>query len=417
MDPLSVLFVVVLIAAFYMAWTVGANDVANAVGTSVGSHAITIGQAIVVAAVFEFIGAFVIGDQVTNTIRKGIIDTAMFEDTPLLLAIGMTAALISTGIWLQIATLKGLPVSTTHAIVGAVLGFGLVFSGADTVHWEEIGRIASSWIVSPFVGGILSYAVFFLIRRYILDADNPVLSMKRWAPWLVFITLAVLLSMLLPQAIHKFIILDNNNAVAYATALALATIGGITTAVLTRVYVVETTSREDALHRVEKVFGRMQVITACFMALAHGSNDVANAIGPAAAVVSIIQDGVVSNTSVVPAWLLALGGAGIVLGVATFGRHVITTIGTGITEITPTRGFSAEFGAAFTVLIGSLSGLPLSTTQVLVGCVIGVGLARGIAGLNLKVIGRIMSSWIITIPATAFITAILSFLMWQLWTL
>lgn len=415
MDPLSVLFVVVLLAAFYMAWNVGANDVANAVGTSVGSHAVTVRQAVIIAAIFEFIGAFVIGDEVTNTIRKGIIDPETFADQPLLLAIGMTASLIATGVWLQIATLKGLPVSTTHAIVGAVLGFGLVFAGFETVHWNEIGRIAASWIVTPIIGGAISYGLFYIIKRYILDAINPIASLKRWAPWLVFLVLAVLLSMFLRECLHKFVIVENNDGVAYLISFLLALTGGVTASVMMKIYVVETNSREDALRRVEKVFGHIQVITACFMAMAHGSNDVANAIGPAAAVVSIIQEGVVSNTSVVPAWLLGLGGVGIVIGVATFGRRVIATIGKGITEITPTRGFSAEFGAAFTILIGSLSGLPLSTTQVLVGCVIGVGLARGIAGLNLKMIGKIMSSWIVTIPATATVSAALSFIMWHLW--
>lgn len=415
MDSSLLLLIVAIIGAFYMAWNIGANDVANAMGTSVGSHALTIKQAVIVAAIFEFAGAFLVGDQVTNTIKKGIVDPMIFADDPQVFAAGMLASLLATAFWLQFASFRGLPVSTTHSIVGAVLGFGIVSAGTSAIHWGALTGIVASWFVSPLIGGLLSFCMFFIIRRYILDAQNPILALKKLAPLLMFGVLTMLFTMFLRKSLCKLIVFERNDLAAFLAAMMLAIIFSVVARVLMGRLNHQNNDRETSLRLVEKAFAYIQPITACFMALAHGSNDVANAIGPAAAVVSVWRDGNVVVQSMVPFWLLALGGFGIVVGLATYGRRVIATIGKGITEITPTRGFSAEFGAAFTILIGSLLGVPLSTTQVLVGCVIGVGLARGMAGLNVNVIKKIMSSWVITIPATGVISALICLLFKLFW--
>ncbi|MES2503543.1 MAG: inorganic phosphate transporter [Myxococcota bacterium] len=398
MDSTLIVLGVSLLVGFYMAWTIGASDVANAMGTSVGSHALTIKQAILVAAVFEFAGAFLVGGHVTNTIKQGIIDPLSFAGDPILFAWGMTGALLSTGIWLQVASAKGLPVSTTHSLIGALIGFGVVCRGPEAIQWQALGGIVLSWITAPILGGLLAWVVFFGIRKYVLDSKEPLVMTQRWAPWMLFVVVLVLVSLFLSPGLW------------WAAAL-FSGIGALVFAKSIKKITNYSKNRDDALARVERVFAWLQVITACFMALAHGSNDVSNAIGPVAAVISIVQNHHIVLSSSVPWWLLALGGAGIVLGLATYGRKVIETIGHSITEITPTRGFAAEFGAAFTVLVGSHFGLPLSTTQVLVGAIIGVGLARGIAGLNLIVVRKIISSWAVTIPATCIVSASLSWIL------
>ncbi|MBL4818616.1 MAG: inorganic phosphate transporter [Deltaproteobacteria bacterium] len=395
MDANFIVLGVALLVGFYMAWSIGASDVANVMGTSVGSHAVTIKQAILIAAVFEFVGAFWIGGHVTNTIKQGIINPLSFAGDPMLFAWGMTAALFSTGIWLQFAASRGLPVSTTHSVIGSLIGFGLVGRGVDAVQWDALGKIFLSWTIAPFLGGIIAWFLFFCICKYMLDSEKPLETTQRLAPVMLFGVILVLVALFLPKSYWWLaVVAASLSAFVFAKAIAK---------VLDRA-----DNRDDALKRVERVFGWLQVITACFMALAHGSNDVSNAIGPVAAVISIVHHQHIVLSSQVPMWLLAMGGAGIVLGLATYGRRVIETIGSGITEITPTRGFAAEFGASFTILVGSHMGLPLSTTQVLVGAVIGVGFARGIAGLNLSVIKKILSSWVITIPATCLLSSCLS---------
>ncbi|MBH1989433.1 MAG: inorganic phosphate transporter [Myxococcaceae bacterium] len=395
MDTTLLVLALALLVGFYMAWSIGASDVANAMGTSVGSHALTIKQAIAIAAIFEFLGAFLVGGHVTNTIKQGIVDPLSFVSDPLLFAWGMTAALFSTGIWLQFASAKGLPVSTTNSLVGAIIGFGLVSRGVDSVKWQMLGRISLSWIISPVLGGMIALITFFAIRKYILDSKDPLAITQKWAPWILCSVVLVLVSLFIPTKLLWMPLLASPLvAFAFSRAIRRVTHKAI--------------DRNDTLARVEKVFAWIQVITACFMAFAHGSNDVSNAIGPVAAVIAIAFSHHIVITSQVPWWLLGMGGIGIVLGLATYGRKVIETIGHSITEITPTRGFAAEFGAAFTILVGSHFGLPLSTTQVLVGAVIGVGLARGISGLNLIVIRRILNSWIITMPATCAISMVLN---------
>lgn len=395
MDTTLIVLGLSLLVGFYMAWTIGASDVANAMGTSVGSHALTIKQAICVAAIFEFLGAFLFGGHVTNTIKHGIVDPLSFSGDPLLFAWGMTAALLSTGIWLQFASAKGLPVSTTNSVIGAIIGFGLVTRGFEAIKWGALGGIALSWVISPLLGGLIALLVFFAIRKYVLDSKEPLVVTQRFAPLILCGVVLTLLSLFMPKNL-------------FWLAILVSAAGALVFSRYIRRITARSDNRDDTLARVERVFAWLQVITACFMAFAHGSNDISNAIGPVAAVISIAFNHHIVLTSQVPWWLLAMGGLGIVIGLATYGRKVIETIGHSITEITPTRGFAAEFGAAFTILVGSHFGLPLSTTQVLVGAVIGVGLARGIAGLNLLVIRKILSSWVITMPATCFVSACLN---------
>ena len=408
-----VVLVAALIGGLYMAWGIGANDVANAMGTSVGSGALTLLAAIMVAGVLEFAGAVLIGSNVTQTISKGIVDTAMFEvtgplgaDGPMILAIGMLCALVAAAAWLHLATHLGLPVSTTHSIVGAVVGIGVASFGIGGVEWGTLGQIIGSWVVSPLLGGLLAFLSFFAIRRYILNQSDPVRATNRAAPYLVAIVVAVMVL----SFIYK--VLKNRTDVPPAVlALGAAFGAGIVAGVLTFALVrnLAPAPGMSAYDYVERVFGVLQIATACFVAFAHGANDVANAVGPLAAVVTLYQADFASVAGQVgvPLWVLVLGGGGIVLGLATMGYKVIATIGKEITEITPTRGFCAEFGAATTVLFASSLGLPISTTHTLVGAVIGVGFARGIGALNMRVIRNIANSWIATVPVSAGVAAIL----------
>ncbi len=403
-----------LVTGLYMAWNIGANDVANAMGTSVGSGALTLKGAILVAAVFEFGGAVLVGSQVSETVRTGILNPALFEVTgafgaegPLLLALGMSGALLAAAVWLQIATSFGLPVSTTHSIVGAVVGFGLVAVGLEGVDLGQVGRIAASWVVSPLLGAVLGFLIFVFIRRHILRSADPVAATVRIGPHLVGLVGAILTLSFVYKVLSN-IIADPHPALAVVAALGVG--GGA--AVVTQQVVVHPAVALDGdgerLDYVERIFGGLQVMTAGFVAFAHGSNDVANAVGPLAAVLQIAGAGFreVPAAVPVPGWLLAAGGLGIVVGLATYGYKVIRTIGRHITELTPTRGFSAEFGAASTVLVASLLGLPISTTHTLVGAVIGVGLAHGMAALDLRTVTRIVNSWIATLPAAAALSAV-----------
>jgi PiT family inorganic phosphate transporter len=408
-----VVLVAALVGGLYMAWGIGANDVANAMGTSVGSGALTLLAAIMVAGVLEFAGAVLIGANVTQTISKGIVDTAMFEvtgplgaDGPMLLAIGMLCALVAAASWLHLATHLGLPVSTTHSIVGAVVGIGVASFGIRGVEWGSLLQIVGSWVVSPLLGGGLAFLSFFAIRRYILNQNDVVKATNRATPYLVAVVVAVMVL----SFIYK--VLKNRADVPPAVLALGAAIGaGIVAGVLTFAMVrnLAPAPGMSAYDYVERVFGVLQIATACFVAFAHGANDVANAVGPLAAVVTLYQAGftTVAGEVGVPLWVLVLGGGGIVLGLATMGYKVIATIGKEITEITPTRGFCAEFGAATTVLLASSLGLPISTTHTLVGAVIGVGFARGIGALNMRVIRNIANSWLATVPLSAGVAAIL----------
>lgn len=407
----TVFLVMAIIFGVYMSYGIGANDVANAMGTSVGSGAINVKQAILIAAIFEFAGAFIAGGNVTSTIRKGIIDAEAIAGTPELLVYGMLASLLAAGVWLMVASSRGWPVSTTHSIVGAIVGFAVAGIGMDSVHWDKIGAIAASWIVSPLLGGVIALLLMLSIRKLILNADDPFRSAKTWGPVYVFLVGWIVSLVTLFKGL-KHLKLELSTAESFV----VATIIGVVVALIgklliNRVKVDEKADRSFHYASVEKVFVPMMIFTACAMAFAHGSNDVANAVGPLAAVVSTVDSGgLVGQKAALPIWILILGGIGIVVGLATMGYKVMQTIGTKITELTPTRGYCATLAAATTVVLASKTGLPVSTTHIAVGAVMGVGLARGIGALDLRVIGSIVLSWIITLPAGAILAALFFFL-------
>lgn len=475
----TILLGITLVFGFYMAWNIGANDVANAMGTSVGSKALTLKQAVILAAILEFAGAFLVGANVTDTVRKGMFDPQLFNDDIYSLVYGMMAALLAAGIWLNIATYFGWPVSTTHSIVGAVIGFVLIVQGAAAIEWAKVSEIVASWFISPVMSGTISFVIFSLIRKFIFQSKDKVKAVKRAAPFIVFIVIVVLSLVLVYKGL-KNLNLDLN----FIEAMTAASIAGIICAIVS-IFLVkrfkfipkyndledesEPLAKKEALvaeltsvtknldnltvdptsdliksrintieseikdlikeveedvdasgsmgdsdygtQYVEKIFVGLQILSACFVAFAHGSNDVANAIGPIAAVVDIIQTKSVSMSVAVPLWILGLGGIGIVIGLATWGYKVIFTIGEKITELTPSRGFSAEFGAAITIVIASRMGLPISTTHTLVGAVLGVGLARGVKSLDLKVVRDIMASWFITLPVSAILSIVIYYVL------
>jgi len=405
---------IILAALFglFMAWGVGANDVANAMGTSVGSRALTVKQAVIIAAIFEFTGAYLAGGEVTSTIRKGMVDAGLLSQNPELLVYGMLSALLAAAIWLLVASQRGWPVSTTHSIVGAIVGFAAVGIGVEAVHWPKIGTIVASWIVSPAVAGIISYWLFRSVQRFILDTDDPLQNAKRYVPVYMFLVgFVIALVTLLKGLKHVGLELSTgqNYVVAIVAGLVVMAIGIV---FIRRLKFDPKEDRDFHYTNVEKIFGVLMIFTACAMAFAHGSNDVANAVGPLAAVVGVVQSGgIVAQQTALPVWILLLGGAGIVFGLVTYGRRVMGTIGTGITELTPSRGFACELGAATTVVVASGTGLPISTTQTLVGAVLGVGLARGIAALNLYVVRTIFLSWIVTLPAGAILAIVFFYIL------
>lgn len=387
---------------FLMAYGVGANDTANAMGTSVGAKALTIKQAILIAMVFEFAGAYLAGGEVTETIRSGIIDPAAFEGKGDLLAVGMTASLLAAGIWLLLASWLGWPVSTTHSIVGAIIGFAWVGVGSEAVAWGKVTGIVGSWVVTPAIAGFVAYLIFQSAQRLIFDHDDPIKRAKRYVP--VYMALAgYVMTMVTVSKGLKHVGLHLSGGEVQLISIGMAVLIGLIGAIaVSRVKIDPDADREMHYNNVERIFAILMIATACCMAFAHGSNDVANAVGPMAAVISVIQNGgVIVAKAGLAHWVLLLGAVGIVIGLATLGHRVIETVGSGITHLTPSRGFAAEMAAASTVVIASGTGLPISTTQTLVGAVVGVGIARGIAALNMNVIRNIVISWVITLPAGA----------------
>jgi PiT family inorganic phosphate transporter len=387
---------------FLMAWGIGANDVANAMGTSVGSNAITIKQAIIIAMIFEFAGAYLAGGEVTSTIRSGIIDSNYFTESPQLLVYGMISALLAAGIWLVVASALGWPVSTTHSIVGAIVGFAAVGVSVDSVSWGKVGGIIGSWVITPAISGFIAYCIFQSVQKLIFNTDNPLANAKRYVPFYMAFAGFIMSLVTITKGL-KHVGLHFSTLEAYGLAIAVAVVVGILGRIaISRLKMNENADRQTTFANVEKVFAILMVVTACSMAFAHGSNDVANAIGPLAAVVSVVESGgVISSESTLVWWILPLGAVGIVLGLAIFGTRVMQTIGKNITHLTPSRGFAAELAAASTVVIASGTGLPISTTQTLVGAVLGVGMARGIAAINIGVVRNIVVSWVVTLPAGA----------------
>ncbi|GLS90859.1 phosphate transporter [Psychromonas marina] len=416
MDILAVhgetLVIFAAVVGFLMAWGIGANDVANAMGTSVGSKALTIKQAIIIAMIFEFAGAYLAGGEVTSTIRKGIIDASFYIEQPELLVFGMTAALLAAGTWLIIASYYGWPVSTTHSIVGAIVGFSAVGVGMDSVTWSAVGGIVGSWIITPLISGIIAYFIFMSSQKLIFNTKNPIDNAKRYVPLYMFLAGFVMSLVTIVKGLkHVGLHFSMPDALLLAAAMGVgvAVIGKV---FINRIKIDPKADKKMHFANVEKIFAVLMIVTACAMAFAHGSNDVANAIGPLAAVVSIVgHNGEIVEKAELAWWILPLGGVGIILGLAIFGKRVMATIGTGITHLTPSRGFAAELAAASTVVIASGTGLPISTTQTLVGAVLGVGMARGIAALNLGVVRNIVVSWVVTLPVGAGLSIVFFYLL------
>ena len=466
MEIETILLGIAIVFGFYMAWSIGANDVANAMGTSVGSGALTIKRAVILAAILEFSGAFFVGSHVSETIRKGIVDPVIFQNDPMDLVYGMMGALLAAALWLQVATYFGWPVSTTHSIVGSVIGFGIIIGGFDSIAWPKVGSIVASWVVSPLMSGSIAFIIFTILRRQIYYKDDPVAAAKKIVPSLVFFVFLILSLAMVFKGL-KNLHLDLGFGEALVISVMVGIIASFISFFLVKRIKEEAPSEEviekqpesvfrhissaarhldkamkgakgklrqglhlvqndlnsvketasidqkirksnEAHKTVERIFIYLQILSASFVAFAHGANDVANAVGPLAAVVTILQTGLINMKSEVPMWILGMGGVGIMIGLATWGWRVMETIGKKITELTPTRGFAAEFAAATTIVIASKLGLPISTTHTLVGAVLGVGLARGIGSLNLRMISDIVVSWVITIPVGA-VGAILFF--------
>jgi len=408
MDQMTIYLILAGVFGLFMAWGIGANDVANAMATSVGSGALRIKQAVILAAIFEFAGAYLAGGEVTKTIRKGIVEPDAFTADPNLLIWGMLAALLAAGTWLLIASRKGWPVSTTHSIVGAVVGFAAVGIGMEAVNWGKVGTIVMSWVVSPLLAGTLAFIIFRTIQKLILNAENPVQSAIKYGPYYLFLVGFVIALVTIKKGLkHVGLDIDAEHAFLYASLVGIV-VAFAGSFLIRKVKINPKADKNFHYANVEKIFAVLMIFTASAMAFAHGSNDVANAVGPMAAVISTAQTGMVASKSALPGWVLLVGGIGIVIGLATFGYKVIATVGKKITELTPSRGFAAEIAAAGTVVLASFTGIPISTTHTLVGAILGVGFARGIGAIDMRVVGNIFMSWVVTLPAGAFL-AILFF--------
>ena len=386
------------ILALYMAWAIGANDVANAMGTSVGSGALTVGGAIIVAAVLEFAGAFLAGGHVTDTVRKGMLDLSMMTREQLIY--GMLGSLAAAGTLLVVATRFGLPISTTHSIVGAIVGFGAIAVGVDAVKWGKIAQIVLSWVTSPLLAGVIAFFIFQITRIKVLDRPDPVAQIRKLGPVFFFFVFFIIGLVTLFKGL-KPLKLDLNLTQSLIGSVALGLIGAAIGAFFIRRVDLGEENPKHRFSRVERIFVVLQILTACAIAFAHGSNDVANSIGPLAAISHAVQGMDLGSKAPVEPWMLAIGGIGIVIGLATWGYRVMETIGKKITELTPSRGFAAELAAATTIVVASRLGIPISTTHTLVGAVLGVGLARGIGALDLRVVGKILASWVATLPLAA----------------
>lgn len=404
---MEVLVIAAIIIGLYMAWNIGANDVANSMACAVGSGALMVFWAVVLAGICEFAGAVLVGSNVANTIRKGIIDSQIFAHDPRILARGMVCAMLAAAVWLNLASSLSMPVSTTHSIVGAIIGFGVLQAGFAHIHWAKLSQIVASWFISPLAGGIIAFIIFKLILRYILSVEKPVVAAKKGVPVCVFFTFTILTLATIYKGL-KNLHLDLDAPAAFGLSILVGLIAaGVSVLFFRR----SPNSNhqlplEQQLLLVEKNFVAMVIISSCTVAFAHGANDVANAIGPLAAVVEIVKHNVIPQEVYVEMWILVLGGAGIVLGLATFGYRVMRLVGTKVTEITPSRGVAANLAAMVTVLSCSKMGLPVSTTHTLIGAILGVGLARGITAINRKIVGAIFTSWLATIPIAAGLTVL-----------
>ncbi len=411
---MTITLLIVALLAFYVACNLGANDVANAMGTSVGSKAIALRQAIIIAGILEFTGAVLFGHEVTETLATKVVNPTLFAATPQILVTGMFTVLLSCGIWLQIATSRGLPVSSSHAVVGAIAGFSWVALGVDAIDWSSIGSITIGWILTPIISGAIAALFYSQIKRWILDQPNQLVQLQEWIPWLSAILLGVFGVIVLPLLTqpltnflqeqtglnipaHDFPLLIGTAAAVGLTLISwrqLDDIGG------------EKIPNSPLPNLVERLFARFQVLSACFVAFAHGSNDVGNAIAPLAAIVYINRTGSVPTDGLnIPLWILILGGAGIITGLAVWGKKVIATIGENIIFLQPSSGFCAELATATTILIASRLGLPVSTSHALVGGVVGIGLVQNINSIKFQTLQGIAAAWLITVPISAVLGA------------
>ena len=405
------LVLITAVFGFFMAFGIGANDVSNSMGTSVGSGTITAKQAIIIALIFESAGAYLAGGEVTETIKSGVIDPMQFVNAPDILALGMLSALFASGAWLFIATKMGWPVSGTHTIIGAIIGFACVTIGPAVVDWSNIESIVGSWFITPLIAGVLAYAIFASTQKLIFDTEHPLKNAQKYGPYYMGVTVFVLCIVTMTKGL-KHVGLELSNGETFVISLIISLIGMAFCYFYFRSKAFTHSAAHGTFGAVEKIFSILMLLTACAMAFAHGSNDVANAIGPLSAVVSIVDEGgkIVSGGALAW-WILPLGALGIAVGLITMGQKVMATVGSGITDLTPSRGFAAQFATAMTVVVASGTGLPISTTQTLVGAILGIGFARGIAALNLTVIRNIISSWVVTLPAGAFFAILIFYIL------
>jgi inorganic phosphate transporter, PiT family len=397
--------------AIYVAVNLGANDVANSMGTSVGSKAITIGQAIVIAGILEFTGAVLFGSQVSSTLAISIANPELFISQPHTLLLGMIAVLLSCGLWLQIATTKNLPVASSHAVVGAIAGFSWMAAGAQAVQWSSLGTISLAWVFTPLFSALVAAGFYLVIKTWILDREQPLVQLRQWLPWLSLTLVSVFGTIVLPTVVdtlpadflpavprHDFTL-----GLGALSAISIALLGWRSLGAETVVLPVDTPGTQTI---VERQLARFQLLSACCVAFAHGSNDVGNAIAPLATILYIQSTGTVPHSSLdIPLWVLVLGGIGIVTGLAIWGKQVIATIGEGIIKLEPSSGFAAELATAATILIASSQGLPVSTSHALVGAVVGVGAVKNWRSLSLDTLKSIALAWVVTIPIATLLSA------------
>jgi PiT family inorganic phosphate transporter len=402
------ILVIVALLAFYMAWNLGANDVANAMGTSVGSKAMTLRQAIIMAGVLEFLGAVLFGQEVTSTLGTKIADPALFATTPRTLVMGMISVLLSGGIWLQVATSRGLPISSSHAIVGAIAGFSWVSLGIEAIDWSSMGLITIGWILTPIISGAISAGLYGLIRHWIFNQLHPLSQLQEWTPWLSTLLLSIFGIIVLPtitQPLSQFLLTERKlNIPPHDITLFITGIAAIALTLISW----RQLANSQIDNQIQSLFAKFQVISACFVAFAHGSNDVGNAIAPLAVIYYINQQGKIpSHQLTIPLWILLLGAVGIVAGLAVWGKKVITTIGENIISLEPSSGFCAELATAMTILLASRLGLPVSTSHALVGGVVGIGLVQNLQAIKLSTIQNIAAAWLITVPISAALSAMI----------
>ena len=403
MDP-TLLFIAGGAAAigFYMAWSIGANDVANSMATAVGAKAITFKQAVLIAGILNFAGAILLGPHVAGTIKGGIVKGSIIAD-PHTLLLGFVASLLAAALWVTLSTWRELPISTTHSVIGALIGFGIIAGGVSSIDWTVMGKVASSWVLSPVVGCIIAFFVFKVIVKTIFAKDEPVKAAKIVGPLAIGVTAFLIVSSLF----LKTKLSEMSGVSDLPQVLLISTVISAIACIMAMFLFrnIEAKSVEDYV-TVEGIFRKLQIVTSCYVAFSHGANDVANAIAPVAAIIPL-ANGEMSLTAGIPTELLALGGIGIAFGCMTWGRRVMKTVGGRITSLTNTRGFSVDFAAATTVLVASKLGLPISTSHTVVGAVIGVGLARGLEAIDLSVIKKIVVSWLLTVPIAAATSAVI----------